>query len=118
MPQKYNKNLIPNARKLRKEMTREERHLWYDFLRAYPVKFTRQKVLGKYIADFYCASVRIVVELDGSQHFTKIGIEKDTERTVYLQQFDLIVIRIPNNEVNKNFQGVCEYIDNIVKERT
>ena len=118
MPQKYNKNLIPNARKLRKEMTREERHLWYDFLRAYPVKFTRQKVLGIYIADFYCASARIVVELDGSQHFTKIGIEKDTERTVYLQQFDLIVIRIPNNEVNKNFQGVCEYIDNIVKERT
>ena len=117
MPQKYNKNLISNARKLRKEMTKEERHLWYDFLRAYPVKFTRQKILGKYIADFYCASARIVIELDGSQHYTKIGIEKDTERTDYLEQFDLIVIRIPNNEVNQNFQGVCEYIDNIVKKR-
>ena len=52
MQSKHNKQLVPLAKQLRKEMTKEERHLWYDFLRSYPVRFSRQKVLGKYIADF------------------------------------------------------------------
>ena len=112
---KQNQRLVPMAKKLRKNMTKEELHLWYDFLRDYRVKFTRQKVLGKYIADFYCAAAKLVVELDGSQHYEPAEVEKDAERTAYLEQFDLKVIRIPNNEVNSNFGGVCEYIDAAVK---
>ena len=115
MEPKYNPANVPFAKQLRKEMTREERHLWYDYLRSYPVRFSRQKVLGRFIADFYSAEAKLVIELDGSQHYEQSGIEKDTERTAYLSQFGLTVIRIPNNEVNRNFSGVCEYIDRIVK---
>ena len=97
-------------------MTKEERHLWYDFLRGYPVKFSRQKVLGKYIADFYSAEAKLVIELDGSQHYEDSGMEKDAQRTRYLQQYGLSVIRIPNNEVTRNFEGVCQYIDVAVKQ--
>ena len=97
-------------------MTKEESHLWYDFLRYYPVKFLRQKVIGRYIVDFYCAKAKIVIELDGSQHYDKDVLAKDNERTIFLNQYGLSVVRIPNNEINKNFQGVCEYIDNIVKQ--
>ena len=96
-------------------MTKEERHLWYDFLRTYPVRFTRQKVLGKYIVDFYCATARLVIELDGSQHYDPEQIKKDTVRTAFLENYGLQVIRIPNNDIFRNFRGVCEYIDGIVK---
>ena len=112
---KYNSDLIPNAKDLRKNMTKEERHLWYDFLRTYPVKFVRQKVLGKYIADFYCAAVNLVIELDGSQHYKESGLKYDAVRTEFLQEFGIQVIRIPNNIVNSNFSGVCEYIDAFIK---
>ena len=97
-------------------MTKEERHLWYDYLRTYPVRFSRQKVLGKYIADFYSAEARLVIELDGSQHYENVNIEKDAQRTAFLENYGLTVIRIPNNEVNRNFRGVCEYIDAAVKQ--
>ena len=116
MQSKHNKQLIPFAKQLQKEMTKEERHLWYDFLRTYPVRFSRQKVLGKYIADFYSAEAKPVIELDGSQHFEEVNTEKDTERTIFLEGYGLTVIRIPNNEVMRNFGGVCEYIDTVVKQ--
>ena len=116
MDYKHNKSLVSNARNLRKNMTKEERHLWYDFLRFYPVKFLRQKILGKYIVDFYCAEAKLIVELDGSQHYEDKGREYDTERTAYLEQYDVRVLRIPNNEVNQNFSGACEYIDLAVKQ--
>ena len=116
MQSKHNKQLVPLAKQLRKEMTNEERHLWYDFLRTYPVRFSRQKVLGKYIADFYSAEVRLVIELDGSQHYENDNMEKDVERTDYLKGYGLKVIRIPNNEVSRNFRGVCEYIDAAVRQ--
>ena len=116
MDRKHNHAIVPFAKKLRREMTKQERHPWYDFLRGYPVRFSRQKVLGRYIADFYCAQAKLVVELDGSQHFEEIAVEKDTERTNYLEAFGLTVIRIPNNEVDRNFRGVCEYIDLFVKQ--
>lgn len=95
-------------------MTKEERHLWYDFLHHYPIKFTRQKILGKYISDFYCARAKLVIELDGSQHYEEQQMEYDVVRTEYLKQFGLKVIRIPNREVNQNFRAVCEYIDALV----
>ena len=104
------------AKQLRKEMTQEERHLWYDFLRFYPVRFSRQKVLGKYIADFYSADARLVIELDGSQHYESEEIQKYKDRTAFLEGYELTVIRIPNNEVSRNFCGVCEYIDAAVKQ--
>ncbi len=97
-------------------MTKEERHLWYDFLRKYNIKFLKQKPIGKYIVDFYCAKAKLVIELDGSQHYEKINIEKDTERTKYLEQFGITVLRIPNNMVNNNFIAVCEYIDEFIKQ--
>ena len=116
MQSKYNKQLVPLARQLRKEMTREERHLWYDFLRTYPIRFSRQKILGKYIADFYSAEAKLVIELDGSQHYEEEGMAKDAERTAFLEAYGLSVIRIPNNEVSRNFRGVCEYIDVAVRQ--
>ena len=116
MQSKYNNRLIPLAKQMRKEMTKEERRLWYDYLRGYPVRFSRQKVLGKYIADFYCAKARLVIELDGSQHFDNANIRKDDERTAFIERYGLRVIRIPNNEVSQNFSGVCEYIDLAVKQ--
>ena len=116
MDRKHNKNIVPFAKELRKNMTKEERHLWYDFLREYPVKFTRQKVLGKYIADFYCAKANLVVELDGSGHYEDVGLMNDEKRTQYLEQYGIKVIRISNLDVLKNFEGVCRYIDNEVKQ--
>ena len=116
MQSKHNKQLVPFAKQLRKEMTKEERHLWYDFLRTYPIRFSRQKVLGKYIADFYSAEAKLVIELDGSQHYEDVNTEKDAERTAFLEKYGLTVIRIPNNEVNRNFRGVCGYIDTAVKQ--
>ncbi len=115
MGSKHNPRLLPFARKLRKDMTRQERHLWYDFLRNYPVRVLRQRILGRYIADFYCAQAKLVIELDGTQHYEEIGIEKDTERTAYLEQFGLQVLRIPNNQIDSNFPGVCEAIDHVIQ---
>ena len=111
MQYKHNKQLVPLAKQLRKEMTKEERHLWYDFLRTYPIRFSRQKVLGKYIADFYSAEAKLVIELDGSQHYEDCNTIKDAARTAFLEDYGLTVLRIPNNEISRNFRGVCDYID-------
>ena len=116
MDRKHNSDIVPFARELRKNMTKEERHLWYDFLKTYSIKFTKQKVLGKYIADFYCAKANLVVELDGSQHYEDEGLINDKNRTEYLKQYGISVIRISNLDVMKNFEGVCMYIDNEVKQ--
>lgn len=102
---------------MRKHQTPWERKLWYQYLRKYPIKFTRQKALGDYIVDFYCARAALVVELDGGQHYTKENNIKDGARTENLKRLGLTVIRIPNNEITDNFDGVCEYIDLIVKEK-
>ena len=116
MDRKHNTNLTTNARMLRKNMTKEEKHLWYVFLKNYPVRFLRQKVIDNYIVDFYCSKARLIIELDGSQHYEGKGLSKDKIRTSKIEKRNLVVIRIPNNEVNKNFVGVCQYIDNVVKE--
>lgn len=116
MQRKHNKDIVPIAKILRKNMTKEEKHLWYDFLRTYSVRFSRQKVLGRYIADFYCAEAKLVIELDGSGHYTEDGKRYDKERTAFLEEYGLTVVRILNSEIQKNFQGVCEYIDSLVKQ--
>ena len=87
-----------------------------DFLRKYPVKVYRQRIIDRFVADFYCYQARLVIELDGSQHYEDGNMEKDTERTTFLKGYGLTVIRIPNNEVSRNFQGVCAYIDAAVKQ--
>ena len=94
MQTKKNKELVPVAKQLRKNMTKEERHLWYDFLRSYPLHIYRQRVLGKYIVDFYCAKAKLVIELDGSQHYDEENMKKDAERTTFLDGYGLKVIRI------------------------
>ena len=116
MRPKHNKALIPMAKLLRRNMTKEERHLWYDFLRQHPARFSRQKVLGRYIADFYSAKAQLVIELDGSQHYEEQNAEQDAARTAFLEGYGLTVIRIPNNEVAQNFEGVCAYIDLVVQQ--
>ena len=113
---RHNQKLTARAQELRKNMTKEEKHLWYDFLKNYPVRFLRQKVVDEYIADFYCHSAKLVIELDGSQHYTKEGFLKDKIRTERIEKRDLTVMRIPNGEINHNFEGICRFIDEFVKE--
>ena len=113
-----NQNLKKNAQSLRKNQTREENLLWYQFLRHYPCQFRRQYVIGNYIVDFYCHQAKLVVELDGSQHYDPEGISRDAERTQYLESVGLMVLRFSNLDVLKRFSSVCETIDNVVKERS
>ena len=110
-----NKNLLSNARELRREMTKEEKRLWYLFLRECPVKFYKQKIIGCYIVDFYCHKAKLIIELDGSQHYEEQGIAYDSVRSAYLESLGLRILRIPNNEVMKNFDGVCEAIFEEIK---
>ena len=106
------------AKNLRKNQTKEEARLWYQFLRKYPVRFHRQYVIGNYIVDFYCHKAKLVIELDGSQHFEEENKAADGQRDIYLQQQGLTVLRIPNNAINENFSGVCEHIDRLVRSET
>lgn len=92
-------------------MTSQERHIWYDFLRNYPLAINRQKVIGNYIVDFYCAKAKIVIELDGSQHYDKSGKEKDKIRDDFLNSLSISVLRYSNRDINENFKAVCCDID-------
>ena len=112
---KNNPKLKNNAQRLRKEMTKEERHLWYDFLKGLPITVNRQKVIGPYIADFYCAQKKIVIELDGSQHYEDEGRTKDLERDDYFRENGIKVLRYSNLDINRNFEGVCQDILNNLK---
>ena len=113
----YNSKMKETARSLRKNMTRQEKHLWYDFLRDYPVKWYRQRSVDRFIVDFFCFKARLVIELDGSQHYTEDGMEYDSIRTDILEKYNLEVLRFTNLEVDENFRGVCETIDGKVRER-
>ena len=104
------RNLLETARNLRREMTPQERRLWYQFLRIYPVKIYKQRIIGPFIVDFYCASAKLVIELDGSQHYTEQGRAYDKERTAYLNGLGLCVMRYTNREVDLQFAAVCDSI--------
>ena len=108
---------LDNARRLRREMTPHERKLWYLFLRKYPVKIYKQRIIGRFIVDFYCAPAKLVIELDGSQHYEGQGIAYDVERSEYLESLGLKVLRFSNREVDRDFRGVCDQIDVTVRER-
>ncbi len=113
----YNKKLIPRAKELRKNMTKQEKHLWYDFLCTYPIRFQRQKTIDNFIVDFYCHKAKLIIEVDGSQHYTEDGIEYDSIRTQILEKYDLEVIRFSNNEIDRHFNAVCTAINGKVQER-
>ena len=108
---------LETARKLRREMTPHERKLWYLFLKNYPVKIYKQRIIDRFIVDFYCASAKLVIEIDGSQHYEETGKAFDAERTAVLESFGLQVIRYSNREIDREFSAVCEQIDSVIKER-
>ena len=111
----YNKRNIALAKSLRKQMTPWERKLWYEYLRDYPLRFQRQKAIGEYIVDFYCAKARLVIELDGGGHYEDDQKIADAKRTQSLQALNLTVVRFCNLDIDRNFRGVCEYIDMVVQ---
>ena len=115
MDKMYNKSLKANAANLRKNMTEEERKLWYDFLRGFSVRFYRQKIIGRYIVDFYCAKAKLVIELDGSQHYTREGEESDEIRTRYLKAYGIKILRFSNLDISTNFKWVCQTIFSAVE---
>ena len=116
MPLKYNHSNVVLAKQLRKNATPQENRLWYDFLSKHLIRFQRQKAIGNFIADFYCHRAKLVIEIDGLQHQTEEGKEKDQIRTERLEEYGLTVIRITNREIDRNFLGVCDYIDAILKD--
>ena len=115
MSLKYAGKNIILAKNLRKDATPQENHLWYDFLSKYEIRFQRQKAIDHFIADFYCHKAKLVIEIDGSQHYTEDGMQKDAFRTEVLEGYDLKVIRFTNQNIEKDFALVCDYIDFVVK---
>ena len=112
-----NNDMLDVARRLRREMTPQEQRLWYVFLRKYPVKFYKQRIIESFIADFYCADARLVIELDGSQHYTEQGKCYDEERSQILRAYGLKVLRFSNRAVDLSFDSVCAQFHNIIQER-
>ena len=113
-----NHRLLGNARELRRNMTPQEQKLWYQFLRPYPLKFYKQRIIDSYIADFYCASAKLVIEIDGSQHYTDEGQQQDEVRSAVLRKYGLQVLRFSNREINTEFDAVCEMIHRVIQERS
>ena len=115
MPLSYNGSNTVLAKNLRKNATKQEKHLWYDFLRDYEIKFQRQRTIDNFIADFYCQKANLIIELDGHQHYSINGIQKDKFRTEKLEQYGLTVIRFTNKQIDNDFYAVCDFIDKTVK---
>jgi very-short-patch-repair endonuclease len=114
---KNNKRLTPNAQKMRKEMTPEEKHLWFDFLKKLPITVNRQKVIWRYIADFYIAKYRIIIEIDGAQHYDEQNREYDRERDNFFNDQGILVLRYTNKDINTRFEGVCSDIIKALESR-
>ena len=112
-----NSNMLSRARELRRDMTPQESKLWYQFLRRYPVKIYKQRIIESFIADFYCSRAQLVIELDGAQHTTEQGRQYDSERSSIFSQYGLEVIRFSNHEVDFQFEAVCERIHQVIQSR-
>ena len=113
----YNNRLLENARQLRKNMTPQEGKLWHMYLKTYPVKFYRQRIIDSFIVDFYCSQAKLIIEIDGSQHYTVEGKEYDIFRTDILEKYNLKVIRFSNIDIDTNLFNICDSIDAEVKAR-
>ena len=111
---RYRRDLTLRSRSLRHDPTPAERKLWFEFLRDHPLKFTRQKPLGRYIADFYCSKARVAIEVDGDSHYTEAGERYDHSRTNSLERDGIRVLRFTNAEVMDSFEGVCRQIDAVL----
>ena len=116
MPITYNGDNIVLAKNLRKRATPQEKHLWYDFLKDYEFKFQRQKAIGEYIVDFYCPSLKLAIEIDGNQHYSKEGVEKDKIRTKEINSQGVQIIRITNKQIDKDFNWICEFLDEEIQK--
>ena len=112
-----NNKMLPVARRLRREMTLSEQHLWFRFLRSYPVKIYKQRIIESFVVDFYCAEARLVIELDGLQHYTEQGKEDDEQRTAILEQYGVQVLRFTNLDVDRHLDAVCAQIDSTIERR-
>ncbi|WP_126029411.1 endonuclease domain-containing protein [Bifidobacterium callimiconis] len=113
----FNTGNRQRSQRMRKNMTLWERRLWFEFLSTYPVRFRRQRLIGNYIVDFYCAKAELVIELDGGGHFRYDVREQDNDRTHILEARGLHILRFANNDVDRNFEGVCAVIDTLVQQR-
>ena len=109
--------MLSRAKTLRREMTPQERKLWYLFLRKYPVKIYKQRIIGPYIVDFYCASAQLVIELDGTQHYLEDGLKQDEIRRKVLESKGLLLLRFSNREIDREFDAVCEMIHRVIMKR-
>ncbi|MCC8132037.1 MAG: endonuclease domain-containing protein [Oscillospiraceae bacterium] len=116
-PVKKNNDMLDRAKELRKNMTPQEKKLWYMFLRGYPVKIYRQRIIESFIVDFYCSSARLVIEVDGNQHYTEDGLAYDRDRSVIIKRYHLKVLRFTNAQVDQEFNAVCKTIDRVIKQR-
>ena len=114
---KRNFRMLEQARELRKRMTPQERKLWYDFLQKYPVKVYKQRIIESFIADFYCASAKLVIEVDGAQHYTSQGKAYDQERSMMMKRYEIDTIRFTNSDIDHNFFAVCAQIDREIQKR-
>lgn len=112
-----NNQMLPRARELRKNMTPQEKKLWYQFLRSYPVKIYKQRMIDSFIVDFYYASAKLVIEIDGSQHYTEQGLEYDQERGACPARYGLEIIRFTNAEIDREFNTVCEKNHTVIQAR-
>lgn len=105
------------ARELRKNATKEENHLWYDFLKGHALRWHRQMVVGGFILDFYCDKAKLAIELDGAQHYEADAMQYDADRTIFLQRYGIEVLRFTNAEIRQSFEAVCRHIDTIIQSR-
>ena len=111
---RYKNKLTPFSQSLRKNMTREERHLWYDFFKLLPYTVKRQKIIDKYIVDFCIPEFKLIIEVDGSQHYESPGKNDDMARDMYLAERGFVVLRYSNREINQQFDSVCQDILNSI----
>ena len=113
----YDSRLNERAKELRRKMTPQERKLWHRFLKDYSIKIYKQRVIKFFVVDFYCAEARLVIELDGSQHYTEQGKEYDEQRTAILEQYGVQVLRFTNLDVDRHLDAVCAQIDSTIERR-
>ena len=111
----FNSEMLPRCKELRKSMTKQERRLWYEFLRDYPIKIYKQRSIDRFIVDFYCSRAHIAIEVDGGQHYSPDGMQYDSERSAVLARYGVTVIRITNEDVDNRFTTVCEQLDKTIK---
>ena len=111
----FNSEMLPRCKELRKSMTKQERRLWYEFLRDYPIKIYKQRSIDRFIVDFYCSRAHIAIEVDGGQHYSPDGMQYDSERSAVLARYGVTVIRITNEDVDNRFTTVCEQLDKMIK---